>query len=208
MECLDPFEKFLHDQPRRTPLLMKAGLAHAWFETIHPFLDGNGRLGRLLNTLLLCAEEALSEPILYLSLYFKTHREAYYECLQRTRTAGDWEGWLRFFLEGVLETSRQAVAAARRIIGLFEQDRQRIQAIGRPGRTALQIHDALQRGPILSVPRAVELTGLSAPTAGTALARLADLGLVREITGRQRGRLFAYQPYLDILAEGTDPLPR
>ncbi len=207
MDCLDAFEMFLHDQPERTPLLIKAALAHVQFETIHPFLDGNGRLGRLLITLLLCAEEALSEPILYLSLHFKAHRDEYYERLQRVRTHGEWEEWLRFFLDGVLAVSRQAVDTARAVLTLFEQDRRSLQALGRPAGSALQIHEALQKHPLLDISTAAERTGLSLTTASTSLARMTDMGIVRELTGRRRGRLFAYGPYLDLLAQGTEPIP-
>lgn len=207
MACLGDLEKFLHDQPARTPLLIKAALAHAQFETIHPFLDGNGRLGRLLITFLLCAEEALSEPILYLSLHFKQHRDEYYERLQRVRTHGEWEAWLRFFLEGVLDTSRQAVQTAKSALALFEQDRQRLQTLGRTAGSALQVHAAMQRHPLMSIGRGAERTGLSQPTVSASLQRMTDLGMVREITGRQRDRLFAYDPYLQLLAEGTEPLP-
>ena len=206
MECLGPFEKFLHDQPERTPLLIKAALVHVQFETIHPFLDGNGRLGRLLITLLLCAEEALAEPILYLSLHFKTHRDEYYERLQRVRTHGEWEEWLRFFLEGVLSTARQAVETARSALGLFETHRSTIQSLGRRAASALQVHEALKRSPILTVSRAARTSGLSEPTVGSAFRRLTDLGIVNEITGKQRGRLYSYRPYLDLLAEGTEPI--
>ena len=132
MNCLGALEKFLHDDPQPTPLLIKAALAHVQFETIHPFLDGNGRMGRLLITLLLCDAGALSEPLLYLSLYFKTHRDAYYDWLQRVRETGDWEGWLEFFLSGVEETAEGAVSTAKRILGLFEADRARIARAARP----------------------------------------------------------------------------
>ena len=206
MDCLDAFEKFLHDQPERTPLLIKAALAHVQFETIHPFLDGNGRLGRLLITLLLCAEEALSEPILYLSLHFKTHRDEYYQRLQRVRTHGEWEEWLRFFLDGVLTVSRQAVDTARAILALFDKDRRSLQALGRPAGSALQIHEALQKRPLLDIATAAQFTGLSLTTASTSFTRMTDLGIVRELTGRRRDRLFAYGPYLDLLAQGTEPI--
>jgi len=205
MECLDAFEKFLHDQPERTPLLIKAALAHAQFETIHPFLDGNGRLGRLLITLLLCAEEALTEPILYLSLHFKTHRDEYYERLQRVRTDGAWEEWLRFFLDGVLTTSKAVVDTARRTLALFDADRTKLQALGRPAGSALQVHEALKKRPILSISRAVEETGLSPTTVASSISRMVDLGIAREITGRRRDRLFTYGPFLDLLSEGTEP---
>lgn len=206
MDCLGAFEKFLHDQPERTPLLIKAALAHVQFETIHPFLDGNGRLGRLLITLLLCAEEALSEPILYLSLHFKSHRDEYYERLQRVRTHGEWEEWLRFFMEGVLAVSRQSVQTARATLKLFDDDRRRLQGIGRPAGSALQMHDALQKRPILSINKAAELTGLSLTTVSSSLTRMIDLGMVTEITGGLRNRLFSYDPYMELLSEGTEPI--
>ena len=206
MGCLGPFEKFLHDQPTRTPLLIKAALAHAQFESIHPFLDGNGRLGRLLITLLLCAEDALSEPILYLSLYFKTHRDEYYARLQAIREDAAWEEWLRFFLEGVLDVSRQAVDTSRSLLALFEDHRQRLQGLGRAAGSALRVHEAMQRHPILSVQKAAAIAGMSDPTAAAALARLEELELVREITGRKRDRLYSYAPYVAILAEGTEPI--
>ena len=206
MNCLDSFEKFLHDQPSRTPLLIKAALAHAQFESIHPFLDGNGRLGRLLITLLLCAEDALAEPILYLSLYFKTHRDEYYARLQAVREDADWERWLRFFLEGVLDVSRQAVETSRTLLALFDGHRHQLQGLGRAAGSALRVHEAMQRHPILSVQKAAAITGMSDPTAAAALSRLEDLDLVREITGRKRDRLYSYAPYVAILAEGTEPL--
>jgi len=206
MGCLGPFEKFLHDQPTRTPLLIKAALAHAQFESIHPFLDGNGRLGRLLITLLLCAEDALSEPILYLSLYFKTHRDEYYARLQAIREDAAWEEWLRFFLEAVLDVSRQAVDTSRTLLALFDDHRQRLQELGRAAGSALRVHEAMQRQPILSVRKAAAIAGMSDPTAAAALARLEELGLACEITGRKRDRLYSYAPYVAILAEGTEPI--
>lgn len=186
------------------PLLIKAALAHAQFETIHPFLDGNGRLGRLLITLLMCAEDALSEPLLYLSLYFKQHRTAYYDHLQRIRTDGDWESWVRFFLEGVRTIANEAVITAQSAMRMFEGDRHRIQAeLGRATGSALQVHHALMRQPILSVGQAAEHTQLSAPTVNSAFEKLRGLGLVRELTGKQRNRLFAYQPYLALLSDSA-----
>lgn len=208
MGLMGDLEKFLHGEPVKMPVLIKAALAHVQFETIHPFLDGNGRLGRLLITFLLCAEKALSEPILYLSLYFKTHRQEYYEHLQRVRTEGSWEDWLRFFLAGVRLTAEQATGAARSILGLFEKDRIRIEKLGRPAGSALRVHEYLQRKPITSVPKAAKKLGLSEPTIRASLARLQKLGIVKEMTGRQRNRLFVYRRYLDILDEGTEPLRR
>ena len=205
--CLGDLERFLHDEPERTPTLIKAALAHVQFETIHPFLDGNGRLGRLLITFLLCAEGALSEPLLYLSLFLKANRSAYYELLQRVRTDGVWEEWLAFFLEGVVSTSEQATDTARRILALFEADRGKIDRLGRVAISALRVHDLFRRRPLLTAPQIVQQLGLTTPTVHQALSRLAEIGIVRETTGRKRGRTFAYGTYLDILSEGTDPLP-
>ncbi|MEM8549674.1 MAG: Fic family protein [Verrucomicrobiota bacterium] len=207
MGCMSALEKFLHDDPVRMPTLMKAALVHVQFETIHPFLDGNGRLGRLLITLLLCAEEALSAPMLYLSLYFKTHRADYYACLQRVRTEGDWEGWLRFFLEGVRETAGQAAQAARDILALFARDRDRIAGIGRAAGSALRVHERLQQRPLITTSQALEEMQLSRPAILAALKNLEELGVVREITGKQRYRVYLYDAYLSILDEGTAPLP-
>lgn len=176
------------------------------FETIHPFLDGNGRLGRLLITFLLCAEGILSEPILYLSLYFKTHRQRYYDLLQKVRTDGAWEDWLAFFLEGVEETARQAADAATRILTLFREDRNRIGELGRAAASALRVHEYVQTKPYLSIPAAAQALGISAPTVTTSVRHLEDLGILREVTGRQRGRVFVYGRYFAILSEGTEPL--
>jgi Fic family protein len=190
------------------PLLIKAALAHVEFETIHPFLDGNGRLGRLLITFLLCAENALREPTLYLSLYFKTHRQQYYNLLQRVREHGDWEAWLEFFLQGVVETSDQGADTARQLLSLFERDRVRIEQLGRPAASALRVHQLLQDRPLLGIPAAATSLKLARPTVAKSVAHLCDLGILREMTGKQRRRLFVYSDYLDILSRGTEPLPR
>jgi Fic family protein len=205
--CMGALERFLHDQPVRTPTLIKAALAHVQFETIHPFLDGNGRVGRLMITLLLCAEGALSEPLLYLSLYLKQHRQRYYDLLQRVRLEGDWEEWLRFFLTGVIETAGQATETARRILTLLERDRQQIAGLGRTAGSLLRIHDYLRRTPLTSPARIAEALGVTAPTINAALGRLTAVGMLREVTGRRWGRLYAYGEYLDILAEGMEPFP-
>jgi Fic family protein len=204
LSCMGDLEKFLHDQPERTPVLLKAALAHVQFETIHPFLDGNGRLGRLLITLLLCAEGALSEPLLYLSLYFKTNRLYYYELLQKVRVEGDWEAWINFFLEGVEVTSQQASDTARRILNLLEQDRQKIQTTGRAAGSILRVHQFTYKHPLCSIPNTSKALQLTKPTVTAALKYLQELGIVREVTGRQRDRLFVYEKYLDILNEGTE----
>lgn len=207
MECLGDLEKFLHDRSTY-PVLIRAALAHVQFETIHPFLDGNGRIGRLLITLMLCEEKVLKEPLLYLSLFFKTHRQQYYELLQSVRENGDWESWLDFFLQGVVETSEQGISTAMRLLALFEADRARIGTLGRAAPTALRAFAELQRSPIIAVPQVSSKLQISQPTLQKALDRLASLGVVREITGKRYRRSYAYRAYLKILDEGTEPLPR
>lgn len=199
-------ERYLHDQPSRTSTLLKAALAHVQFETIHPFLDGNGRVGRLLIPMLLCVEGVLREPLLYLSLYFKQNRSQYYERLDRVRTEGEWEEWVMFFATGVEETANAAVATAQRMNEMAQADRARVQGAGRIAGSALQVHHALLSRPINTIARLATDTKLSVPTVTGALAALTDLELVREITGRKRGRVFAYGPYLDVLQQGMEPL--
>ncbi len=206
MECLGLWAKFLHDDPVRTPPLIKAALAHVQFESIHPFLDGNGRVGRLLITLLLCAEGAISEPLLYLSLYLKSNRSAYYDLLQRMRDTGDWEEWLRFFLEGVRETAEEGTRTTRAILKLFEEDRASIETTGRAAPSALRVYRHLQSKPLLSIPKTAKELQLAAPTVATALQHLQRLGIARELTGRPRHRIFVYGRYLDMLNEGAEPL--
>jgi Fic family protein len=204
VECMGALESFLHN--KSVPTLVRAGLAHAQFETIHPFLDGNGRIGRLLITLLLCHDGVLAQPLLYLSLYLKRNRTAYYDLLQRVRTHGEWETWLDFFLRGVEETANQAAETAGRLIQLFQRDRDRLHAEGRKGLSALKLHEILQKNPVINVPKLVGKFGFSAPTANSSLRLLVELDLVREITGQRRNRVFSYQEYLRILSEGTEPL--
>lgn len=204
MECLGDLEKFLHDTQVRTPALIKAGLSHVQFETIHPFLDGNGRVGRLLITLLLVSEGAISEPTLYLSLYFKRHRDIYYELLQKVRTEGAWEAWLLFFLEGVEFTADEAVKTALGILNIFEEDRSKIESLGRSSGNILRVHSLLQRKPIISIPVAAEDLQLTPPTVRSAINTLEDMGLVREITGKLRDRLFVYNRYMDLLQEDIE----
>jgi Fic family protein len=203
--CMSDLELFLHDERDGLPLLVKAGLVHVQFETIHPFLDGNGRLGRLLITFLLCAAGVLREPILYLSLYFKEHRSAYYDLLDRVRAKGEWETWLEFFLAGVRDTAEQAAAAARRILVVFDDDHRKIEALGRPAASVLRVFEHLQRNPIVSIPATAQSIDISAPTVAKSLDHMRRLGMLREITGRQRHRLFVYDAYLAILNEGTEP---
>lgn len=203
MIALDNLERFIHDQPERTPPLLKAGLAHAQFETIHPFLDGNGRVGRLLVTLLLCAEGALAQPFLYLSLYFKENRAEYYDLLQRVRTHGDWEAWMRFFLTGVAEVSAQATATTRGLLALFENDRNRIM-LRRGSGSVLTMFEYLRGRVITSIPRAAKDLMLTQPTVTTALRRLEEMEIVREISGRPRSRVYVYQAQLELLNQGVD----
>jgi Fic family protein len=205
MDCMSDLERFIHDR-KTYPVLIRAALAHVQFETIHPFLDGNGRLGRLLITLMLCEDKALKEPILYLSLYFKTHRALYYDLLQAVRDKGDWEAWVEFFLEGIIETSEQGVATARRLIALFAEDRDRIEKLGRAATSALRVHAELQRSPLTSVPLAAKKLGISQPTIQKSLDHLQGLGIIRETTGKRRRRLYEYTAYLRVLDEGTEPL--
>jgi Fic family protein len=204
MECMGALELFLHDERPGLPLLIKAGLVHVQFETIHPFLDGNGRLGRLLITFLLCAGGALREPILYLSLFLKANRRAYYELLDRVRATGDWEAWLDFFLAGVTDTAEQAVAASRRVLELLDGDRRKIESLGRPASSVLRVFHHAQISPILSIGDTADKTGISFPTVASAVAHMQRLGLLREITRKQRKRLFVYDAYLAILNEGTE----
>ena len=203
LECLGAVEKFLHNDPVKTPVLIKAALAHVQFETIHPFLDGNGRLGRLLITFLLCAEGALREPLLYLSLYFKQHRQRYYELLQAVRLTGDWEAWLRFFLTGVAETAAQAADTARALMKLAAADEKRVEAIGKAAGSALRVHRMLQAQPLISIASASKQLKLTFPTVTASLKHLEKLGIVRETTGSKYGRLYAYVRYLKILNAET-----
>ncbi len=196
----------MHEDQSKLPALIKAGLLHVQFETIHPFLDGNGRIGRLLVTLYLCVNEVLRTPLLYLSLYLKTHRADYYRLLQEVREKGNWEAWLDFFLTGVAETANQAFDAATRIVSLFKEDRDLITAASDRAGSALRIHELFQQNPFLTASQLVVRTGLSAPTVNAALADLQRIGVVAEVTGRKRGRVFGYQRYLAIISEGTEPL--
>ncbi len=189
--CLDAFERFMHEDASRLPALIKAGLLHVQFETLHPFLDGNGRIGRLLVTLYLCINGVLNKPLLYLSLFLKTHRAEYYRLLQEVRENGNWEAWLDFFLTGVAQTANQAFEAATHIVDLFRQDRERIATEGERANSTLRIHDLFQLNPFLTSNQLVRQTGLSSPTVNTALADLQRLGIIEEVTGRKRGRVFS-----------------
>lgn len=204
LECMSKLELFLHDQPEPTPVLLKAALAHVQFETIHPFLDGNGRLGRLLIALLLCEQKVLREPMLYLSLYFKTHRQYYYELLNNVRMTGDWEAWLDFFAEAVIVTATQAVETAQQLLDLSNQDRDKISGLGRAASSTLQVHRALMEHPIATSGSLVEKTGITPATVNKALGHLEQLGIVKELTAQKRNRLFSYAGYIEIMSRGTE----
>lgn len=203
-DCMGRLEKFLHDIPVKYPTLLKAAVAHVQFETIHPFLDGNGRVGRLLITVLLCAEGILKEPMLYLSLFFKTHRQRYYDLLQQIRRDGDWETWIEFFLTGVKQTADKATATCSNLIRLAEEDRNRIHKIGRAAGSGLSVHNALLRRPIISIAKICEITGLWTTSAANAVGHLEKIGLIKEITGAKRNRLYSYVDYIEILNKGTE----
>lgn len=204
--CMGALEKFLHDDSTGLPTLLKAALAHVQFETIHPFLDGNGRLGRLLIALLLHHGGLLSEPLLYLSLYFKEHRATYYEFLDRVRATGDWEAWVDFFLEGIEHTARSAVQTARRLVDLFAADTLRIQQTGRAAANALRVLAAMRQRPVLTLKHLCKAHAMTFPTASKAIQSLVAAGIARELTGQRRNRVFVYDAYLAILNEGGQPL--
>ncbi len=204
MECLGKLELFLHDQPEPTPVLLKAALAHVQFETIHPFLDGNGRLGRLLITLLLCEQKVLRAPMLYLSLYFKTHRQYYYELLNNVRLTGDWEAWLDFFAEAIIVTATQAVETTQQLLDLSSKDRVKVLGLGRAAASTLQVYRALMEHPIATAGYLVEKTGITPATVNKCLGHLERLGIVRELTAKKRNRMFSYTSYIDIMNRGTE----
>jgi Fic family protein len=206
MECLGDFEKFLHDETIKIPILVKAALAHVQFETIHPFLDGNGRLGRLLITFILCVEGILKEPLLYLSLYLKSNRDDYYKHLQAVREKGEWEEWVKFFLKGVIETAKQATETAQSIMSLFTRDRANIESSGKSTAAVLTIHTYLQRHPISTTTKIKENCHLSLPTVLRSLGTLEELKIVKEVTGKERHKIFIYEQYLNLLNKGTEPL--
>lgn len=204
MDLLGALEMFFHDE--KLPTLVKAALAHHQFETIHPFLDGNGRLGRLLITFILCVEGIMREPMLYLSLYFKMNRQSYYDHLQLVRETGDWEEWIQFFLKGVITTANKAVTTAQLILKTFTEDREKIEVIGKPSSSTLIVHHYLQRHPITEAKKIVDGCKISLPTANKSLQHLSELGIVKEVTGKARNKIYAYQKYLDILNEGAGPI--
>ena len=206
-ECMGKLELFLHDQPKKTPVLIKAALAHVQFETIHPFLDGNGRLGRLIITLLLCSEKVLKEPMLYFSLYFKTYRQRYYELLNEVRLTGNWETWLDFFADAIIHTATKAVETAQQLMKLSAEDGLRINGLKRISGSAHLVHKAMLERPMTSPNWVQKKTQLSPATVNSCLRELEQLGIVKEITGQKRNRLYSYAEYIRIMSEGTE-LPR
>jgi Fic family protein len=213
--CMGALEAFIHEEAGasgsgqgsgKLPVLLKAALAHVQFETIHPFLDGNGRLGRLLIAMLLHDGGVLRQPMLYLSLYLKQHRAVYYELLDRVRTEGDWEAWVDFFLEGVEQTAQGAVLTARRLVDLFQQDTQRVQAAGGRSANVLRVLETLKHRPLCSLRQAAASAGISFPTASKAMLALVEMGIARELTGQRRNRVFVYDAYLSALSEGGEAL--
>ncbi|MHB1618259.1 MAG: Fic family protein [Metallibacterium sp.] len=205
-ECMATLERFIHAEADGLPILVKAALAHVQFETIHPFLDGNGRVGRLLIALMLADAGVLAQPLLYLSLYFKQHRAEYYRQLDAVRRDGDWEAWVDFFLEGVAQTAAGAVDTAHRLLALFADDAAKARGRGRAAANTLRVFDALRARPIASINDLSRRTTVSYPTVARAIEALAALGIVRELTGRKRDRVFAYDRYLAVLNEGAEPL--
>lgn len=203
-DALSALEKFIHDEKQKTPPLLKAALVHVQFETIHPFLDGNGRLGRLLITLILVSQKILQQPLLYLSLYFKSQRQQYYELLNATRLKGDWEAWLSFFAQATEYTANEAVQTAQRLMQQSEKDSATLQAQGRVASTLTKLHQGFLQRPIATAAWLKENTGLAPATIQTGLQRLEKLGVVEELTGRQRDRVYAYKDYIAILNQGNE----
>ena len=205
-ELMGQLESFLHDTDDGIPPLIRAGLAHVQFETIHPFSDGNGRTGRILITIMLIARGILRHPLLYLSLYFKNYKDEYFDLLDSVRVSGSWLEWLEFFLTGVRETANGAIDTTRRLQAMFESDQHRIQQIGRRASTVLRVHRAFMNRPLLNIKEAANRAGVSIPGVSAAVGTLEEQGIVQELTGRRRNRIFKYTKYLDVLSEGTEPL--
>jgi Fic family protein len=203
--CMSDLERFLHSE---TPTLLKAALAHLQFETIHPFLDGNGRVGRLLITLLLCHEGTLREPLLFCSLFFTEHRRQYYSELNSVRDTGDFERWIEFFATAIRVSAEHATLTGQRVIGVFQQDRNQLRDLGRLAPTSLLVQEALQSKPIATIAALTKATGLTTPTVTLALRELERIGIVRETTGRARGRIYSYVRYLEALNAETSTSSR
>lgn len=204
--CLDNLERFIHETDTGLPVSIKAGLLHAQFESIHPFLDGNGRLGRLLITLLLCERGVLRQPLLYLSLYFKIRRDEYYRELQSVRSTGDWEAWLAFFLRGVAQAANEAVTTATELQAMFARDLDRVRAFGRIAASCERLLGLLRIKPIMRIAEASKTLDINRTSITHCFERLVEAGIVSEITGYQKHRLYRYDRYLEVLSTGTEPL--
>ena len=202
--CMGNLEKFIHDMKSVTPVLLKAAISHVQFETIHPFLDGNGRLGRLLISLLLYENKVLQKPLLYLSLYFKIHRQTYYEHLTNVRINGDWEKWIDFFAEAVIHTSNQAVNTAKNLIALINDHEAKVNSMGRASSTALVVYRCFVKQPVLNANVIQTQTSLSAATIHSSLENLIKLGILEEVSQKKRNKIFVYKEYINILNEGTE----
>lgn len=202
--CMGNLETFIHDMKSVTPVLLKAAISHVQFETIHPFLDGNGRLGRLLISLLLYENKVLQKPLLYLSLYFKIHRQAYYEHLTNVRINGDWEKWIDFFADAVIHTSNQAVNTAKNLIALINDHEAKVNSMGRASSTALVVYRCFVKQPVLNANAIQTQTSLSAATIHSSLENLIKLGILEEVSQKKRNKIFVYKEYINILNEGTE----
>ena len=203
-ECFGDFEKFIHDENSPLPVLIKTAIAHVQFETIHPFLDGNGRLGRLLITFMLCLSGLLREPLLYLSLYFKTHKQQYYDLLQSVRETGDWEAWIQFFLEGIHTTAKQVFNASQEIVSLFKKDEEQIMRLKKDTAGVLKTYNHLKKQPLSNAKNIVRSSQSTLPTVLRSLRALEEAGLVKELTGRRKNKVFVYKNYLNILNQETE----
>lgn len=203
VDCMNSLELFLHDQPEPTPPLLKAALAHVQFETIHPFLDGNGRLGRLLITLLLCDSKILTKPMLYLSLYFKTHRQSYYDLLNSVRLRGDWEAWLSFFAEAITMTATQASETTQKVVNLTQKHQDQISTMGRRAPSALMVYRQFLKSALATPMWLAAQSGLTPATVNKSLLYLVERGILKEITSQKRNRVFVYPEYIAMLDEGT-----
>jgi Fic family protein len=195
--CLTNLEQYLHES---TNPVVKAALAHVQFETIHPFLDGNGRVGRLLITLMLCHDNVLHKPLLYPSLYFKQHRQQYYDELNAIRASGDYERWIDFFAEAIRHNAEVAIETGRRVTQVFHEDRAQLRAVPRTAGSLLMIQEALQAKPVTTVATLRGATGLTTPTINSLLRELESRGIIKESTGRARDRVYVYRRYLEALA--------
>ena len=206
LNLMGDLELFLHNKPKSTSTLQKIALSHVQFESIHPFLDGNGRLGRLLITLLLCQEKVLNKPMLYLSLYFKIHRQRYYELLNSVRLNGNWEAWLDFFADAVIHSSEQAIQTAQRLIKLQERDEQKIHRLGRMSQSIIRLYKVFLKNPVATSGFLVEKTGLTPATVNKCLVHLVTIEIVEELTSNKRNRIFQYSDYVNLINEGIETL--